>query len=141
MQYTVLVGCHTVAKFRGDTYPALIETLNRHVLENQIVMVFFPLFSGQLLLAYISRPRYEGPEVDHAMVTHDAKHLYKAGEKRFGTDENTFIHVFSERSSAHLAAVARSYHQAYDNSLEKVTLPMHCPSCSSCFFDFISFLF
>ncbi|XP_039145052.1 annexin D5 [Dioscorea cayenensis subsp. rotundata] len=73
----------------------------------------------KLLLAYITRPRYEGPEVDHAMVTHDAKHLYKAGEKRFGTDENTFIHVFSERSSAHLAAVARSYHQAYDNSLEK----------------------
>ncbi|KAL0409060.1 UNVERIFIED_CONTAM: Annexin D5 [Sesamum radiatum] len=73
----------------------------------------------KLLLACISSMRYEGPEVDRAMAEHDAKSLYKAGEKRLGTDEKTFIHIFSERSRAHLAAVASAYHSMYGNSLKK----------------------
>lgn len=72
-----------------------------------------------MLLAYISIPRYEGHEVDRAMVEHDAKALYKAGEKKLGTDENTFIRIFSERSSAHMAAVASAYHSMYGNTLKK----------------------
>ncbi|KAL0446688.1 UNVERIFIED_CONTAM: Annexin D5 [Sesamum latifolium] len=72
-----------------------------------------------LLLACISSMRYEGPEVDRAMAEHDAKSLYKAGEKRLGTDEKTFIHIFSERSRAHLAAVASAYHSMYGKSLKK----------------------
>ena len=67
-------------------------------------------------------PRYEGPEVDPTIVTHDAKDLYKAGEKKLGTDEKTFIRIFTERSWAHLAAVASAYHHMYDRSLEKVRL-------------------
>uniref|UniRef100_A0A6N2KJL8 Annexin n=1 Tax=Salix viminalis TaxID=40686 RepID=A0A6N2KJL8_SALVM len=59
----------------------------------------------KLLLAYVSTPRYEGREVDRAMAEKDAKALYKAGEKRWGTDEKTFIRVFCERSAAHLTAV------------------------------------
>uniref|UniRef100_A0A0D9XDF2 Annexin n=1 Tax=Leersia perrieri TaxID=77586 RepID=A0A0D9XDF2_9ORYZ len=74
----------------------------------------------KLLLAYVGIPRYEGPEVDPTIVTHDAKDLYKAGEKRLGTDEKTFIRVFTERSWAHLASVASAYHHMYDRSLEKV---------------------
>ncbi|KAJ6970899.1 hypothetical protein NC653_035239 [Populus alba x Populus x berolinensis] len=54
------------------------------------------------------------------MAEKDAKALYKAGEKRLGTDEKTFIHVFSERSAAHLAAVDSAYHNIYGNSLKKV---------------------
>ncbi|KAL0326799.1 UNVERIFIED_CONTAM: Annexin D5 [Sesamum angustifolium] len=73
----------------------------------------------KLLLACISSMRYEGPEVDRAMAEHDAKFLYKAGEKRLGTDEKTFINIFSERSRAHLAAVASAYHSMYGNSLKK----------------------
>ena len=67
-------------------------------------------------------PRYEGPEVDPTVVTHDAKDLYKAGEKKLGTDEKIFIRIFTERSWAHLAAVASAYHHMYDRSLEKVIL-------------------
>ena len=67
-------------------------------------------------------PRYEGPEVDPTIVTHDAKDLYKAGEKKLGTDEKTFIRICTERSWAHLAAVASAYHHMYDRSLEKVRL-------------------
>uniref|UniRef100_A0A6M2EVD4 Annexin n=1 Tax=Populus davidiana TaxID=266767 RepID=A0A6M2EVD4_9ROSI len=74
----------------------------------------------KLLLAYASIPRYEGREVDREMVVKDAKALYKAGEKKWGTDEKTFIHIFSERSAAHLAAVDSAYHDMYGNSLKKV---------------------
>jgi len=74
----------------------------------------------KILLAYVGIPRYEGPEVDPTIVTHDAKDLYKAGEKKLGTDEKTFIRIFTERSWAHLAAVASAYHHMYDRSLEKV---------------------
>ncbi|GFZ21302.1 Calcineurin-like metallo-phosphoesterase superfamily protein [Actinidia rufa] len=58
-----------------------------------------------LMLAYVLTPRHEGPEVDGMMVETDAKALSKAGEKSLGTDEKTFIRIFSERSRAHLAAV------------------------------------
>ncbi|KAM3275209.1 hypothetical protein ACQJBY_043894 [Aegilops geniculata] len=74
----------------------------------------------KILLAYVGIPRYEGPEVDPTIVTHDAKDLYKAGEKKLGTDEKTFIRIFTERSWAHMAAVASAYHHMYDRSLQKV---------------------
>ncbi|KAK2986652.1 hypothetical protein RJ640_010108 [Escallonia rubra] len=74
----------------------------------------------QLLLAYVTTPRYEGPEVDRMAVEKDAKALFKAGEKRLGTDEKTFRSIFSERSRAHLAAVSAAYHNMYGNSLKKV---------------------
>lgn len=54
------------------------------------------------------------------MVEKDAKALYKAGERRLGTDEKVFIEIFSERSSAHLAAVSSAYNSMYGNSLKKV---------------------
>ncbi|PON41265.1 Annexin [Parasponia andersonii] len=73
----------------------------------------------KLLLAYVSIQRYEGLEVDREMAVRDAKHLYKAGEKKLGTDEKTFIHIFGERSRANLAAVASAYHDMYGNSLKK----------------------
>ncbi|KAH9780531.1 Annexin [Citrus sinensis] len=74
----------------------------------------------KLLLAYVSPPWNEGLEVDRQMVENDAKALYKAGEKRLGTDERTFIRIFCERSRAHLAYVAPVYHSMHGNSLKKV---------------------
>lgn len=71
-------------------------------------------------MAYVSKPRYEGPEIDGDMVAKDAEALYKAGEKRWGTDEDKFIQIFSERSRAHLAAVSSTYKNLYGNSLKKV---------------------
>lgn len=72
-----------------------------------------------MLLAYVSAVRYGGPEVDAASAQHDAKTLYKAGEKKLGTDEKKFIQIFSERSRAHLAAVSSAYESTY-GSLKKV---------------------
>ncbi|XBI68497.1 hypothetical protein VPH35_047694 [Triticum aestivum] len=74
----------------------------------------------KLLLAYLGIPRYEGPEVDPSAAARDARELYRAGEKRLGTDERAFIRVFTERSWAHLAAVADAYHHLYARSLDKV---------------------
>ncbi|KAG8047223.1 hypothetical protein GUJ93_ZPchr0008g11896 [Zizania palustris] len=75
----------------------------------------------RLLLAYLRWPRYEGPEVvDPAAAARDARELYRAGERRLGTDERAFIRVFSERSWAHMASVAHAYQHIYDRSLEKV---------------------
>ncbi|CAL5012582.1 unnamed protein product [Urochloa decumbens] len=75
----------------------------------------------RLLLAYLAIPRPEGHGewVDTSLAALDARELYKAGERRLGTDERAFIRVFSERSWAHLAAVARAYHHMYDRSLER----------------------
>ncbi|CAA7394879.1 unnamed protein product [Spirodela intermedia] len=75
--------------------------------------------TGKLLLAFVSKHRYEGPEVDQRMVDKDVRDLYKAGEKRLGTDEDTFIRIFSERSRPHLAAVASFYKSMYGSTLEK----------------------
>lgn len=73
----------------------------------------------KFLLAYVSILRYEGPEVDKSIVESDAKALYKAGEKKWGTDEDTFIRIFGERSRSHLAAVSAAYHNLYGHSLKK----------------------
>lgn len=73
----------------------------------------------KLLLHYVSTTRYEGREVDQYMAENDAKDLYKAGEKRLGTDEKAFIRIFSERSWAHLAAVCISYRHMYKKALKK----------------------
>ncbi|KAK1435222.1 hypothetical protein QVD17_00983 [Tagetes erecta] len=73
----------------------------------------------KILLACINKQRYEGMEVDREMAAKDAKALYKAGEKRLGTDEKVFVQIFSERSRAHLVAVNTCYHDMYGGSLKK----------------------
>lgn len=73
----------------------------------------------KILLACVSKPRYEGMEVDREMAAKDAKALYKAGEKKLGTDEKVFVQIFSERSRAHLVAINSYYHDMYGGSLKK----------------------
>ncbi|KAE9586097.1 putative annexin [Lupinus albus] len=73
----------------------------------------------KILLAYISTSRYEGLEVNREIAEKDAKVLYKAGEKKLGTNEKAFIHMFSERSGAHLAAISAYYYDMYGHSLKK----------------------
>ncbi|PNX96621.1 annexin d5-like protein, partial [Trifolium pratense] len=73
----------------------------------------------EILLAYVSTPRHEGPEVNREMAENDAMVLYKAGEKKLGTDEKTFVQIFSQRSAAQLAAINHFYHGKYGHSLKK----------------------
>ena len=79
----------------------------------------------QILLAYVSTPRHEGPEVNREMAENDAKVLYKAGEKKLGTDEKTFVQIFSQRSAAQVAAINHFYHANYGHSLKKVFYSNH----------------
>ncbi|KAL9994998.1 putative annexin [Helianthus debilis subsp. tardiflorus] len=73
----------------------------------------------KILLACVNKPCYEGMEVDREMAAKDAKELYKAGEKKLGTDEKVFVQIFSERSRAHLVAINTCYHDMYGGSLKK----------------------
>jgi len=57
--------------------------------------------------------------VDEALVPVDAEALYKAGEKRLGTDEKTFITILTSRSHEHLAAVSKVYEKDHGHSLVK----------------------
>ncbi|CAM8950696.1 unnamed protein product [Rhodiola kirilowii] len=91
---------------------------NAHLEQSIQTLAFDDLM--KLLFALLTKPRYEGPEVDMALADHDAKTLYKAGEKKLGTDELKFIKIFSESSRAHLAAVSYAYHNMYSRSLKKV---------------------
>ncbi|KAF7116095.1 hypothetical protein RHSIM_RhsimUnG0039400 [Rhododendron simsii] len=73
----------------------------------------------KLLVEYAGTPRSESLEVNAVMVDKDAKDLFKDGEWRLGTNEETFIRIFSERSRAHLAAISSAYQEMYRNSLKK----------------------
>ncbi|WJX89581.1 hypothetical protein P8452_71566 [Trifolium repens] len=74
---------------------------------------------AKILLAYLSTPHHEGPEVDRDVAQKDAKVLYKAGKKKLGTDEKTFVQIFSQRSGAHLDVVSSYYPNMYGHSLKK----------------------
>eukprot|EP00045_Choanoeca_perplexa_P009678 m.93821 g.93821 ORF g.93821 m.93821 type:complete len:855 (-) comp14991_c0_seq1:659-3223(-) len=63
----------------------------------------------KLLLAVLKNQRVVSDQVDQAAAAKDADALYKAGEKRFGTNEKVFIDIFSMRSYAHLAVVFQEY--------------------------------
>lgn len=77
----------------------------------------------QLLLAYVSTLRSEGLEVDKEMAAKDATALYKAGEKKLGTDEKTFISIISSRSRVQLIAISSAYREMYKKTLKKVKSP------------------
>lgn len=73
----------------------------------------------QLLLAYLNITRYEGPEIDAVSVEADAKAIHK------GADSKLFIHIFTERSRAHMSALISVYSGLYGTPLEQVNLRFH----------------
>ncbi|KAI5573593.1 hypothetical protein BDE02_10G089700 [Populus trichocarpa] len=73
----------------------------------------------KFLLAYIDTTRYDGPEIERVLVEEDAIAISKIEVKKSGMDESTFIQIFTERSSAHLAALASAYHKMFRKELRK----------------------
>jgi len=74
----------------------------------------------KLLLALLKAHRCEckgGVDMNKARC--DAKTLYEAGEGRCGTDEETFIRIFSERSVAQLGVTFACYKQEYGHDIMK----------------------
>jgi len=81
--------------------------------------------SGNLkhYLTGLVEARDESPSVNMDAVRADAERLYNAGEGKIGTDEKTFIEIFTKRSYLHLREVLNAYetihkhhtmHQAVD---------------------------
>jgi hypothetical protein len=69
------------------------------------------------LYALVTRVPPHPAAVNPAQAKADAEALYKAGEKRLGTDDDTFIQIITGRSNAHLVEVDRIYTASYKNSL------------------------
>jgi annexin A7/11 len=57
--------------------------------------------------------------VDVARAEADADALYRAGEKRLGTDDSTFIEIISRSSAEHLQQVSAVYARKHGHPLEK----------------------
>lgn len=57
--------------------------------------------------------RSESVAIDEGRAKEDAKALYKAGEKKMGTDEETFNRILCCRSYRQLRATFREYYQVF----------------------------
>ncbi|MEQ2232917.1 hypothetical protein ILYODFUR_016420 [Ilyodon furcidens] len=72
---------------------------------------------GKALLILAEGKRDESPNVDTAKAKADAKALYEAGEKKWGTDEEKFIDILCHRSVPQLRQTVIEY-----KSISKKTL-------------------
>ncbi|XP_043568060.1 annexin A1a [Chiloscyllium plagiosum] len=61
------------------------------------------------LVALLKASRDEGCTVDHDLADNDARALYEAGERRKGTDVDTFIRILTSRNAAHMQTVFERY--------------------------------
>lgn len=61
----------------------------------------------RLLVILLQASRQQG--VQHNLIESDAQALFKAGEEKFGTDEQTFITILGNRSAEHLRNVFDAY--------------------------------
>ncbi|ETE69011.1 Annexin A1 [Ophiophagus hannah] len=72
------------------------------------------------LLALAKGDRNENPHVNEELVDNDARKLYEAGERKKGTDVNTFIEILTTRSPMHLRRVFKRYQSYSKHDMEKV---------------------
>ena len=71
----------------------------------------------KLLVSILQCNRSMNPVPDPMMCQNDAQALYRAGEGRWGTDESTFVRIFTQRSGAELDLISRQYQQLRGNTL------------------------
>eukprot|EP00730_Choanoeca_flexa_P001760 TRINITY_DN10771_c0_g1_i5.p1 TRINITY_DN10771_c0_g1~~TRINITY_DN10771_c0_g1_i5.p1 ORF type:complete len:856 (+),score=278.96 TRINITY_DN10771_c0_g1_i5:62-2629(+) len=73
----------------------------------------------KLLLALVKGNRVISETVDQAAAAADAQALYKAGEKRWGTNEQVFIDVLTTRSYAQIAQICQEYSKICKHDLRE----------------------
>ena len=71
----------------------------------------------KLLISLLQANRSMNTMPDPMMCQGEAQALYMAGEGRLGTDESTFVRIFTQRSAAELDLISRSYQQLRGNTL------------------------
>jgi len=71
----------------------------------------------KLLTSCLSCKRDKNGKIDENQALKDAETLYSAGEKKWGTDEKTFINILTLRSFTHIAAVAHQYEKVSKKTL------------------------
>ncbi|KAG5450042.1 Annexin A11 [Clonorchis sinensis] len=73
----------------------------------------------RMLISLLQANRDESKTVDQAVARRDAEELYRAGEKRLGTDESTFNKILASRSFPHLRAVFDEYSKVSRKDIEQ----------------------
>lgn len=68
----------------------------------------------RLLVSCVQGNRSEDPNVDRAKAHKEAEELYKAGEKKWGTDESKFNQILALRSYPQLRATFEEYRKVSD---------------------------
>lgn len=79
----------------------------------------------KVLLELLKCKRDESLVVNEREAEADADTFYRAGEKKLGTDDSTFIKIITSRSLAHLAAMDRYGGFSFVSSPFKVTNNSH----------------
>uniref|UniRef100_A0A914I2S0 Annexin n=1 Tax=Globodera rostochiensis TaxID=31243 RepID=A0A914I2S0_GLORO len=74
---------------------------------------------NDLLFTLLKADRDESNKTDRTKAKKDAVTLYKAGEKRLGTDEEVFTEIFSTQNVQQLRFVFDEYQKLTGNSIEK----------------------
>jgi annexin A7/11 len=72
-----------------------------------------------LLTSLLMGNRSENRNPNEAQCEQDAKELYEAGEKKFGTDSSVFNRIFALRSPVELGVIARNYHKITGHTILK----------------------
>lgn len=110
----------------GTDENALVEVLTtRNNAEIELIKVAFSRLYGhelepwlvsetsghfkRLLISAVQGNRSESTQVDWAKAKEEANELYKAGEKKWGTDESKFNHILMLRSYPQLRATFKEY--------------------------------
>ncbi|XP_072311401.1 annexin A3b [Eucyclogobius newberryi] len=74
---------------------------------------------GKALLILAEGKRDESPHVDNAQAKADAKAMYEAGEKKWGTDEDKFIDILCHRGIPQLRQTLVEYKQISKKTLQE----------------------
>ncbi|KAF5402951.1 Annexin [Paragonimus heterotremus] len=73
----------------------------------------------RIMISLLQANRDENPNVDREAARRDAEELYRAGEKKLGTDESKFNMILAAKSFAHLRLVFEEYAKVSKNDIEK----------------------
>ncbi|XP_067884962.1 annexin A1a isoform X2 [Heterodontus francisci] len=127
---------HSAIKCLGTDEDCLVEILvsrsNKEIKE--IIKAFKEAFDCELeekikddtsgvfqmaLIALLKASRDESCAVDHDLADDDARALYEAGEKRKGTDVETFINILTSRNATHMQTVFERYTKYSKHEIDK----------------------